>query len=200
MSVRLSRAPVSSCPSTTPGTGPSGCPSQAPVHRAEAPCGPSPAELSSWYGASYGPLPRCPEAVRDPDLLRKLLSFSSPHLSWELWCRHGGSSRLSQPHLITHFLQETFQGRSPAWSQLGCPRLCWLPPSEAKAAGSGHAAREPKIGHLISGLHGIRVKGLWSWSWATAGSQQLRGSGPPPARHFAVGHPTWPSQQRRWRC
>lgn len=124
LSVWFSRAPVSSHPSTAPGTGPRGCPSQAPVHRAEAPCGPSPAELSSWCGAPYGPLPRCPGAVRDPDLLRKVLSFSSPHLSWELWCRHGGSSRLSQPHQITLFLQETFQGRAPAWSQLGCPRLC----------------------------------------------------------------------------
>lgn len=47
-----------------------------------------------------------------------VLLFPSP------W--HGGSSPLFQPPRPTLFLQEAFQGRCPAWSQPGCPRLCGL--------------------------------------------------------------------------
>lgn len=46
-----------------------------------------------------------------------------------------------------------FPGKAPSLEAAGLSWPCWLIPSEARAAGSVHAAREPKISRLVSGLH-----------------------------------------------
>lgn len=76
-----------------------------------------------------------------------------------------------------------------SWAASG---LCWLSPSEAEAAGPGYAAREPEIGHLVSGLH-WNLGNIAVVTGKPARSQRLQGHGPPIARHFRVAHPTRPS-------
>lgn len=76
-----------------------------------------------------------------------------------------------------------------SWAASG---LCWLSPSEAEAAGPGYAAREPEIGHLVSGLH-WNLGNIAVVTGKPARSQRLQGHGPPIAQHFRVVHPTRPS-------
>lgn len=189
---RFSGRSVSSCPGTTRGPGPGPgprCTLQRP------PWGQPPAELSSCAVLRAGPCqgvpglrgalsrhgPFCygPSVVPLPFLALRAVVLARWPLVLASLSSRASSKRLSR------------DGPQPgaSWAVSG---LCWLSPSEAEAAGPGYAAREPEIGHLVSGLH-RNLGTVAVVPGKPAGSQLLQGHGPPTAQHFTVAHPTRPS-------